>query len=527
MAIPWTNNPTNNPKAQITHMLTYTPNKGKCTSIAIIAAVSIVMGIATYLTPWFLDDLNYMWTCGDGKTLITSFDQIIPSQVTHYFTVNGRFCAHVLVQLFNGILGVGIFAIFNGIMYGALAVSLQVIAGVKPFASVRATLTTSLLSLLFFSARLIPSHQIGYIWAAVITLAFVHVFFDKHYRNPAIIALLGLGSIIAGNFQEAYSIGIAGALVIDWCVNVKRYTAKQWVMIIAYGLGTLAICLSPATRNRAETQEIGTALNIFNFLTLAPALYLLICVILWQRLKNKRPLKEMYKNNAFWFNALLVFIIFNLAIGVGSNRQLMGLELCCVVIALRILPKHRFSTIWLAIMALWMLGEAYLIGSSIKQGRQLAQNIESEYVATTDGRVYVDGLTAISPGFLTVAIDPFVDPYRTEHYAAQVNARELQCRHPGIPRAIFTPTFLRGKDDVALSNQIIKVSDGIYLLIRSKKEPTSFVAQRALRFGPFRFPYSSVEVPFDKPEFTSKYWDAKIFSDADMCNMTISSIDIK
>lgn len=496
-------------------------------SIAIISIVSLVMGIATYLTPWFLDDLNYMWSCGDGKTLITSFDQVLQSQVTHYFTVNGRFCAHVLVQLFNGILGVGIFAIFNGIMYGALAVSLRVIAGVKPFDSVRATLTTSLLTLLFFATRLIPSCQIGYIWAAVITLAFVHIFFDKHYRNPAIIVLLGLGSIIAGNFQEAYSIGFAGALIIDWCINVKRYTVKQWVMIIAYGLGTLAICLSPATRNRAETQEIGMDLNLFNFLTLAPALYMLIGVMLWQRFKNKRPIKELYKANAFWFNALLVFVLFNLAIGVGSNRQLMGLELCCVVITLRILPKHTFSTLWLTIMAVWMLTEAYLIGSSINRGRELAQNIESEYAATTDGRVYVDGLTAISPGFLSVATDPFVDPYRTEHYAAEVNARELQRRHPGHPRAIFTPTFLRGKDDVALSNQVVKVSDGIYLLIRSKKDPTSFVAQRALRFGPFHIPYSPVEVPFDKPEFTSKYWDAKIFSDADMCNMTITSIKIE
>lgn len=184
-------------------------------SIAIISIVSLVMGIATYLTPWFLDDLNYMWSCGDGKTLITSFDQVIQSQVTHYFTVNGRFCAHVLVQLFNGILGVGVFAIFNGIMYGALSISLQVIAGLKPFASVRSTLTTSLLTLLFFTTRLIPSCQIGYIWAAVITLAFVYVFFDKHYHNPAIIVLLGMGSIIAGNFQEAYSIGISGALIID------------------------------------------------------------------------------------------------------------------------------------------------------------------------------------------------------------------------------------------------------------------------------------------------------------------------
>ena len=496
-------------------------------SIAIISIVSLVMGIATYLTPWFLDDLNYMWSCGDGKTLITSFDQVIQSQVTHYFTVNGRFCAHVLVQLFNGILGVGVFAIFNGIMYGALAVSLQVIAGLKPFASGRSTLTTSLLTLLFFTTRLIPSCQIGYIWAAVITLAFVYVFFDKHYHNPAIIVLLGMGSIIAGNFQEAYSIGISGALIIDWCINIKRYTAKKWVMIIAYGLGTLAICLSPATRNRAGTQDIGIFLSLFNLLTLAPGLYLLIGVILWQRLKNKHRLKDMYKANRFWFNALLVFVLFNLAIGVGSNRQLMGLELCCVVIALRILPKHTFSTIWLAILSLWMLAEAWLIGSSINQGRKLAQNIDAEYAATTDGRVYVDCFTAISPGLLATATDPFVDPYRSDHYAAQVNARELRRRHPGHPRAIFTPTFLRGKDNIALSDQVIKVSDGIYLLIRSKKETKTFVAQRALRFGLIHIPYSPVEVSFDKPEFTSKYWEAKIFSDADMCNMTITSITIK
>ena len=80
---------------------------------------------------------------------------------------------------------------------------------------------------------------------------------------------------------------------------------------------------------------------------------------------------------------------------------------------------------------------------------------------------------------------------------------------------------------VPLSDQVIKVSDGIYLLIRSKKETKTFVAQRALRFGLIHIPYSPVEVSFDNPEFTSKYWEAKIFSDADMCNMTITSITIK
>ncbi|GEM_PF-1626097 len=508
-------------------MQTYASKKSKYASVAIISVVSIVMGIATYLTPWFLDDLNYMWSCGDSKTLITSFDQIIPSQITHYFTVNGRFCAHVLVQLFNGILGVGLFAVFNGIMYGALTISLQVTAGLKPFASVRSTLTAALLTMLFFATKLIPSCQIGYIWAAVITLAFVHVFFDKRHHSPYVIALLSIGSIIAGNFQEAYSIGISGALILHWCFNLKRYTVKQWFMIVAYGLGTLAICLSPATRNRAGEQEIGLFLNIFNLLTLAPALYFFIGVALWQKFKNNLSFKDMYRANTFWFNSMFVFLIFNLIIGVSSNRQLMGFELSCTILGLRILPKRTFSTIWLLILSMWMLIEAWLTASAIFQGRKLAQNIETEYASTADGRVYVDGLTALSPGLLASAIDPFVDPYRTEHYAAQVNARELQRRHPGLPRAIFTPTFLRGKDDVALSNQIIKVSEGIYLLIRSKKDPKQFIAQRALRIGPVHIPYSPVEVPFDKPEFTTKHWDAKVFSDADMCNMTITSINIK
>ena len=40
-----------------------------------------------------------------------------------------------------------------------------------------------------------------------------------------------------------------------------------------------------------------------------------------------------------------------------------------------------------------------------------SENIDAEYAATTDGRVYVDGFTAISPGLLATATDPFVDPY--------------------------------------------------------------------------------------------------------------------
>lgn len=498
-------------------------NNARRSSLILISVFAVIIAIISYLTPWLNDDLNYMWYCGQDK-LLTSLSDIIPSQIEHYYTVNGRFVAHVLVQLYDAILGKFAFAICNGLMYAIFVVCLQIAAGVKPFASFKATLTAVIVSIAFFFTTFIPSCQISYIWGAVVTLTFIRLFLNaKRYTITKTIGL-GLFALIAGNFQEAYSIGLSVALIIHWCMNMRQYTLSQWIMIVMYGIGTLVICLSPASQNRADATNTSITVSIFCFISYALALYPLITITLWKTIRNRLKIYSLYKENSLWWNMLIASILFNIIIGVTSNRQLMGVELAAIVLMLKMIKGGAFSRLWLIITSFWLIFEGIQQGNILCQARSIENKMDKQYKITTDGKIYIDGNPCYTLGLLTHITDPFVDPYRSEHEVAAVNARELSRRYPDKAKAVFIPTFLKGKEASHLDNQVITIRPGLYLIIRDKTKPTFFTATRALKIGPFQIRYTPTDISFEKPEFTSRYWDAKVFSDADMSCMTITSI---
>lgn len=61
-------------------------------------------------TPLYSDDWHYNFIYGTLND-IDSLGDIIKSQYVHYFEVNGRFVPHFFVQLFDGLLGKGLFDI--------------------------------------------------------------------------------------------------------------------------------------------------------------------------------------------------------------------------------------------------------------------------------------------------------------------------------------------------------------------------------------------------------------------------------
>ena len=89
----------------------------KWTIVLTLFTIAIAMWILNYLTPESVDDYWYKFIFVgkdiDVEKPIISFKDVIISQYTHYFYVNGRAIVHILVQSITGIWGKPFFNICN------------------------------------------------------------------------------------------------------------------------------------------------------------------------------------------------------------------------------------------------------------------------------------------------------------------------------------------------------------------------------------------------------------------------------
>jgi hypothetical protein len=66
--------------------------------IVLVVLFGLMLAL-NWLTPLISDDYRYLYSFADGER-ITAVSQIVPSQIAHYQTINGRVITHTLCQLF-------------------------------------------------------------------------------------------------------------------------------------------------------------------------------------------------------------------------------------------------------------------------------------------------------------------------------------------------------------------------------------------------------------------------------------------
>jgi hypothetical protein len=179
-----------------------------------LACYALIIFFFSLNTAWTGDDINYRYSFCNGK-VISSISDIIQSQYTHYFNVNGRSIAHALVQLFIPILGRTAFAFFNALMHILFILQIFKIAGVDK-SNFRSMLTVIFLSMTAFITKMLPTCQIGFVWMFTITLFFLNIFFGN-YKTPKsrvlTLPVLFILGILAGWSQEALIVGVGAALI--------------------------------------------------------------------------------------------------------------------------------------------------------------------------------------------------------------------------------------------------------------------------------------------------------------------------
>ncbi|MDE6547436.1 MAG: hypothetical protein K2L22_00385 [Muribaculaceae bacterium] len=391
--------------------------KNRIISLSLFLLLGIAIWWMSANVVWLGDDLDYkymmkgeIWqSWGKIKTVKAFFE----SQWVHYQHVNGRYVAHALVQLFNAKLGQPTFAVCNAIAYALFAFLIGKVSEIRSSANFAGVLSAICISVLCFITKMMPTCQIGYIWGILANLVWLMLFFKGDRPSWLYTIWTSILAIIVGNWQESVSIGVCGGLGIWWIIqlvaSIKSSDAcfewrRSW-MLLGYVVGTATNCLAPSTISRVSD----TAMPLIDQLLIAsysfPAIILLIFCVIYARMKHQEIGLFSFKHldhsipNGVLTAGLLVLVVFNIAIGVYSNRQLFGANLFAAVLSLRLLPNHRFGKILNTLSAITVLAFWTLMISGITEVKSQYEKIIRFHAKSTDGSVYFNRTRVMTLGF--------------------------------------------------------------------------------------------------------------------------------
>lgn len=353
-------------------------------SIALALLFAVAVGALTATAPWAGDDIEYQYICRPdsldaGDVPVRTAGDVFVSQWNHYFSTNGRTVAHLLVQAFCGLWGQAAFVAVNSAVYVLFVFFLLLVCrggSVGPWRPA-AFAGASALFMLGFPTYYTPAFQIGYVWMFTATLAFLWLFFRSRGLSRSVWWALPVG-LLAGWGQEAVCIGVSGALCLFAVFRRSKMTRRRRLLLAGYLLGTLMICLSPATRGRADATSVPLADSLSLLFRYLRDTYLLLAFATALLLSRRATVRTVFVRNAFYWNAWGITLLFNLAIGiVAPARQLFGLELLSVVLLLRLWGQYalglRLRTALLALL---------VVCGAVEYGRRLS--MQADMRATYD-----------------------------------------------------------------------------------------------------------------------------------------------
>lgn len=377
-----------------------TSNRQNTLSFAILAAVFIYVLYMGLNALWIGDDLYYQSSFATGGS-ISCLSDIWQSQVAHYFSQNGRFVAHFLVQTFLCLLPQSVFAIVNAVVY--VIFILLILAALRTgLDNTKGVAVTSLLAILCFQTKFTPTCQIGYIWMFSLVIAFV-LLFQRFAGGCSKWNLLWLVpfSFIAGWSQEALVIGVGAALIYWWCGNFKKMSLNQWVMMLTFGIGAVALCMSPANFNRTDSATGSVdflssgAYSIVKLLYYSRASYLLGALCIFLLVTKRAKLKEILKAAPCLWVVWVIMLAFNIGIGVFGNRQLFGCELAALLLTVILFRKYARAASWvpdliaLLLLALFVPKVIFNV-KFLKEDRSVLEQLRQAEASSDDGVVYYD-----------------------------------------------------------------------------------------------------------------------------------------
>jgi len=385
------------------------------------------------------DDLYYGNICSgesifsidEAKTPMTSLSELIPSQAHHYMTVNGRFIAHTLVQLFVNFLGYPALQIVNALLVCGIII---LIARLADFDN-----REKLMSLcvgVFFFFLLMPLYTIGaffsiaagifnYSLAAFAMLLGLYKF--KKYRQEGqrkVCAIKAIGifllGVFCGGIQEGFCVplGVSFFCSFLYCIIKRRRhggempvrNTRMILLTVGVWVGNLSLLVSPGSWSRMGSGE-GMSLMTMIVLRIRGPLYLidafvpliiliiaLIALSYVSHKKYKSALRRFLARYSLEIIIGIVNIMFCMAAGLFQFTRIfipLGLMLAImfsalVISCLKRIDSHKLvrKSVLASMCVFSLMMSGVLMVNGVKN-RAAYEDVVKRYSESPDGVVYL------------------------------------------------------------------------------------------------------------------------------------------
>lgn len=313
-------------------------------------ALTVLFYIFNYSTPMYSDDWVYQYHCGNN-TLIRSISDVISSQHYHYLHINGRVIPHLILQIFDSLIGKGYFNIFNAILFSVFiflmnrtCIKEEKYAYKYIYISFIAIIITCLLFPGFKMCFLWMTGSNNYLLTSVLILLF-HNILQSNYNHKSFYPLLFIYGVICGLTHEGLVLGLFVGYIIYFYRNKQEITINKIILLSGLFLGIVLLLFSPGSLHRAETtnniMELSIVSVIKSYIIAFIAFknlritFLLILLLVILYCKNKLKFNKLLRENIIFIVALIITFLFVWFTKFDSLRSRFGIEFYALIILLR------------------------------------------------------------------------------------------------------------------------------------------------------------------------------------------------
>ena len=312
-----------------------------------------------------VEDLIYRFSKVD-ETPIQSLRDAIVSQMYDYIHLNGRFLVHVLVQWFCGSAGFIPFYITSSIMFSLLIMGMTWIVRYKNVAIVidKVFITLCLLLCIPLIGMTYLGHisfVVNYLWSSAIYIWFIARYMYLKNEEPKYkiwqSMFLYLFAFIAGTWQESFSIGIAGALLIYHLRHLKETKGILLYYLLFFAIGALIGIFAPGNFVRFQstlTTEpfdfsfvpwlAGKLYGIKMLVKHNPSITLFVALCILIPILQRKNTWNFLKNNYVWLIGSCIMFVFGGFLVAAGDHMFVSIGVFSAIVLYNLL-RDTFSDV--------------------------------------------------------------------------------------------------------------------------------------------------------------------------------------
>lgn len=439
-----------------------------------------------YQYVWEKDDPTNLWEAGHRfEKKISSFSDILQTQILHYKLVNGRSIVHSIEQAFtNHEL---LFSIVNTMVF-ILFVSLIMVFSTRGTNNRNNYLLwlIAILSLILLfpyqqSLWISVNYGLNYLWPATLTVLIL-ILWDKieteslpsKWNIPMVLIAL-----LFGWTHEGFVVGVAGGLFFYYCFNFKKFRGQALMLCIPLWLSATVMVFSPGNLSRffgsgGGSLFIKLANGIDNVVHLWVFMIMMIGIICLLLSGRKQRIKEFVKNNSRIFLVLVIGFVFSLIANTAPYSHAL-VELLSLIIIIRYLSGLKLTVNRLYVTAsvlltLLFVGQQVVLASDnikvYKETRDFLENYKnSDYNAYLYRPVEISSTSVPYIRLLNGERGFFLKTYDAVYFN---RSKPVYLLSEDDYKAVAAPSeFFTEKNRFSANAPVYKAEDGEYIWIKA------------------------------------------------------------